>query len=150
MRLLPVILLAALAGCSPSPPPPAPAPVAPKPVAEVSPAAERVLRQLAADQKLAEPWYVRVALVWRGEPQIEVQLDRTPPGPDDVVTEAGNGLRCVIAREHLTYLRGCRVELVETRQGAGFDVTFPNRDAQDREAAKKWLREEEARRKGSR
>ena len=114
----------------------------------MSPAAERVLRQIAAEQKLAEPWYVRVTIAWRAEPQIEVQLDRTPAGPDDFVTEAGTGLRCVMAREHLTYLRGCRIELVEVPQGAGFDVTFPNRDARDREAAEKWLREEEARRKG--
>jgi Fe-S cluster assembly iron-binding protein IscA len=141
------IVVVTLGGCSSEPPPTAVS-VAPKPVVEVSPAAERVLRQIAAEQKLAEPWYVRLSVVWPAEPQIEVHLDRTPPGADDFVTEANTGLRCVIAREFLTYLRGCRVELVEVANGAGFDVTFPNRDARDREAADKWLREETLKRKG--
>jgi Fe-S cluster assembly iron-binding protein IscA len=148
MRLaLPPIVLAALAGCSDPPPPPAVS-VAPKPAVEVSPAAERVLRQIAAEQKLADPWYVRLSVSWRAEPQIEVHLDRTPAGPDDVVTEAPGGLKCVLARELLPYLRGCRVELVEVPEGAGFDVTFPNQDAREREVAARWLREEGAKRKG--
>ena len=87
MRLLAAIVVAAVAGCSSEPPPRA-VPVPPKPVVEVSPAAEQVLRQIAAEQKLAEPWYVRLSVAWRAEPQIEVHLDRTPPGPDDFVTEA--------------------------------------------------------------
>lgn len=147
MRLCRFAITFLVAGCSPDPPPPA-VPVAPKPAVEVSPAAERVLRQIAAEQKLADPWYIRLSVSWQAEPQIEVHLDRTPTGPDDFVTETNTGLRCVMARELLPFLHGCRVELVEVPAGAGFDVRFPNRDAREREAAAKWLREEAAKRKG--
>jgi Fe-S cluster assembly iron-binding protein IscA len=147
MRPCLLVLLLLVVGCSPDPPPAA-APAATKPIVEVTPAAERVLREIAAEQKLADPWYVRLSVTWQTEPQIEVHLDRTPPGPDDFVTEAADGLQCVMARDLLPYLRGSRVELVEVKEGAGFDVTFPNQDAREREAASKWLREEAAKRKG--
>jgi Fe-S cluster assembly iron-binding protein IscA len=53
----------------------------------------------------------------------------------------------VLARDLLTYLRGSRVEFVETPEGGGFDVTFPNQDAGEREAAGQWLREQTAKHK---
>ena len=64
-----------------------------------------------------------------------------PPGADDYAVEA-NGLNVVMARELLTYLRGSRVEFVETPDGARFDVTFPNQDPAERDAAGKWLRDQ--------
>src|SRR4051812_45509101 len=79
MRVLLLILPLALAGCSDKPTPVA-FPVAPKSPVEVSPMAERVLRQIAAEQKLEEPWYVRLSIAWKVEPEIEVHLDHSPPG----------------------------------------------------------------------
>ena len=143
MRLFLAALPLFLAGCSP-PPPPTAVPVTPKPVVEFSPRAERLLRQIAAEQKVADPWWVRLSVTWHPDPFIEVHLDRKPPGPDDYETEA-SGLKVVMARELLTYLRGSRVDFVETPDQTGFDVTFPNQDADEREAAGKWLREETAR-----
>jgi Fe-S cluster assembly iron-binding protein IscA len=139
------VALALLAGCSEKPPP-APVPVTPKPVVDVSPRAERFLRQIAIDQKVADPWWVRLSVSWRPDPFIEVHLDRTPPGPDDITVEAGV-LKVVMARDLLTYLRGSRVEFVETPEGGGFDVTFPNQDAAEREAAGRWLRDQTAKHK---
>jgi Fe-S cluster assembly iron-binding protein IscA len=146
MRRLFAIAVLVLAGCSP-PPAPVAVPVTPKPVVEISPRAEKVLRQIAVDQKVAEPWWVRLSVTWHPDPFIEVHLDRKPPGPDDYET-AASGLKVVLARNLLTYLRGSRVEFVETQEGAGFDVTFPNQDVDEREAAGKWLREETAKHKG--
>jgi len=143
IRPLTAVLL--LAGCSP-PPAPVAVPVSPKPVVEISPRAERLLRQIAVQQKVAEPWWVRLSVTWHPDPFIEVHLDRKPPGPDDFETEA-SGLKVVMARDLLTYLRGSRVEFVETPEGAGFDVTFPNQDAGEQEAAGRWLREETAKHK---
>jgi Fe-S cluster assembly iron-binding protein IscA len=143
-RLVPIAALL-LAGCS-DPSPPVAVPVTPKPVVEFSPRAERLLRQIAVEQKVADPWWVRISVSWRPDPFIEVHLDRKPPGPDDYETEA-SGLKVVMARELLTYLRGSRVEFVETAGQAGFDVTFPNQDAGEREAASRWLREQTAKHK---
>jgi Fe-S cluster assembly iron-binding protein IscA len=146
MRRLFAIAVLVLAGCSP-PPAPVAVPVTPKPVVEISPRAEKVLRQIAVDQKVAEPWWVRLSVTWHPDPFIEVHLDRKPLGPDDYET-AASGLKVVLARSLLTYLRGSRVEFVETPEGAGFDVTFPNQDVDEQEAAGKWLREETAKHKG--
>src|SRR5438270_6376638 len=107
MRPLLLILLALLAGCS-ARPTPAAVPVPPTPVVEIEPRAGSLLRQIAAQQKLAEPWWVRLSVRWDPAAQIAVDLDRTPPGPGDVTAEA-NGLKVVFARELLTYLRGCRI-----------------------------------------
>jgi Fe-S cluster assembly iron-binding protein IscA len=139
------LVLLMLTACSDKPTPVAFS-VPPKPVVEVSPMAERVLRQIAAEQKIEEPWFVRLSIVWKAEPEIEVTLDHTVPKPDDFTCSAG-GLQVVLARELLPYLRGSRIEMVNVQGGSGFDVTFPNRDAQDREAAGKWLREQQALRK---
>jgi Fe-S cluster assembly iron-binding protein IscA len=147
MRRLFAMAVLALAGCSP-PPAPVAVPVTPKPVVEISPRAEKVLRQIAVDQKVAEPWWVRLSVTWHPDPFIEVHLDRKPPGPDDFET-AASGLKVVLARNLLTYLRGSRVEFVETPERAGFDVTFPNQDVDEREAAGKWLKEETAKHKGA-
>lgn len=136
------MLVLFLAGCSP-PPAPVAVPVTPKPVVEIAPRAEQLLRQIAVDQKVAEPWWVRLSVTWHPDPFIEVHLDRKPPGPGDYETEA-RGLKVVMARDLLTYLRGSRVEFVETPEGGGFDVTFPNQDAGEREAAGQWLREQKA------
>jgi Fe-S cluster assembly iron-binding protein IscA len=106
-----------------------------------------MLRQIAAEQKLPDPWWVRLGVRWDPDPIIELHIDRKPPGSDDFTTEAG-GLNVVLARDLLTYLRGSRVEFVEEKEDAvGFDVTFPNQDADERAAASKWLREEKAKRK---
>jgi Fe-S cluster assembly iron-binding protein IscA len=142
-----VIALTLLSGCSDRPVPVA-VPVTRKPVVEISPRAEKVLRQIAVDQKLADPWWVRLSVTWRPEPFIEVHLDRKPPGPDDYTT-AANGLKVVLARELMTYLRGSRVDFVEAKEEGTFDVTFPNQDADEREAASKWLREQTTRHKAA-
>ena len=144
MRLLLPALL--LAGCS-QPPPPQAIPVAPKPVVELSPRAERMLRQIAAEQKVPEPWWVRLSVKWTPDPVIEIHIDRKAPGPDDYTTEA-SGLTVVLARDLLTYLRGSRVEFVDENENAvGFDVTFPNQSPDERAAASQWLREQKAKRK---
>ena len=145
MRRLFATAILVLAGCSP-PPTPVVVPVTPKPVVEISPRAEQVLRQIAVDQKVAEPWWVRLSVTWHPDPFIEVHLDRKPPDPNDYETEA-NGLKVVTARALLTYLRGSRVEFVEAPEGAWFDVSFPNQDADEREAAGRWLKEQTAKHK---
>jgi Fe-S cluster assembly iron-binding protein IscA len=142
-RFFPALVL--LAGCT-QPPPPQAVPVTSKPVIELSPNAESMLRQIAADQKVAEPWWVRLGLRWTPDPVIELHIDRQPPGPDDFTTEA-SGMNVVLPRELLTYLRGSRIELVMTKTAAGFDVTFPNQSPEEREASSQWLREQKAKRK---
>jgi hypothetical protein len=137
-----VIAAVLLAGCSDRPTPVI-VPVTPRPVVEVSPAAAKLLRRLAVESKLADPWWVRLSVSWHPDPFILVDLDRKTPGPDDYATEA-DGLKFVFARDLLTYLRGCRIEAIGTEKEVGFDVSFPNQDAQEREAAGRWLREEAA------
>jgi hypothetical protein len=107
-----------------------------------------VLRQIAVDQKLGPDWWVRMEVVWKPDAQIEVNLERKPPGPGDFSVEA-DGLRCVIRSDQKVYLKGARVELAWAKDGAGFDVSFPNRDANDRQAAAAWLKGENDRRKST-
>jgi Fe-S cluster assembly iron-binding protein IscA len=139
MRLLAVVGVF-LAGCSDKPAPVI-VPVTPRPVVEVSPEAAKLLRNIAIQSKLADPWWVRLSVSWHPDPFIHVDLDRKLPGPDDYTTEA-TSLKVVFARELMAYLRGSRIEVIQTADGVGFDVSFPNQNAGEREAAGKWLREE--------
>jgi Fe-S cluster assembly iron-binding protein IscA len=106
------------------------------------------LRQIAVDQKLGTQWWVRLDVVWKPDAQIEVNLDRKPPGPNDFVVEA-DGFRCVMSEEQKVYLKGSRVELFWTNEGAGFNVSFPNRDTNDKVAAAEWIKGENAKRKSA-
>jgi Fe-S cluster assembly iron-binding protein IscA len=145
-RLLPAALLAALAGCSPKPaaiPATAPAPTPARPVVEVTSAARELLTKVAADQKFGPDWSVRLTVVWKPDAQIEVTVEKDPSGPADEVHEA-DGVRVVMARDQAAYLKGALIDLVEVPNGWAFDVTFPHRDAGDREAASQWLRERSA------
>jgi Fe-S cluster assembly iron-binding protein IscA len=144
-RLPPIVFLAALVGCSPKPPAtpaatPAAAPAVSRPFVEVTPVARALLGKVAADQKFGADWWVRLNVVWKPDAQIVVTVEKDPPGPADEVHEA-NGVRVVMPGDQAVYLKGARIDLVEDEGGWAFDVTFPHRDARDREAANKWLRE---------
>ena len=138
-RFAPILLLAALAGCTPKPSAtPTAVPSTPRPSVEVTPAARELLGQVAKDQKFGADWWVRLAVVWKPDAQIVVTVERDRPGPNDVVHEA-DGVRVVMPGDQVVYLKGARIDLVEEQKGWAFDVTFPHRDARDREAASEWL-----------
>jgi Fe-S cluster assembly iron-binding protein IscA len=89
---------------------------------------------------------VRLEVVWKPDAQIEVSVVRNSQSGADHHVEA-DGLRVVMADSQKTYLKGARIALIELPVGIAFDVTFPNRDARDRELASQWLRSEQANRK---
>jgi Fe-S cluster assembly iron-binding protein IscA len=143
-RLAPALLLAALAGCTPRPTATSTAvPAAPRPFVEVTPAARELLWQVARDQKFGADWWVRLTVEWRPGAQVVLTVERNPPGPNDVAREA-DGLRVVMAGDQVVYLKGARIDLVQEEDRVGFDVTFPHRDAGDRQAANEWLRKASA------
>jgi Fe-S cluster assembly iron-binding protein IscA len=119
-----------------------------RPHVEVTARAQQALRLLAASQGLGQKWWVRLSLVWRDPPDIEVHIDREPPGPNDFEFDGG-GIRCVMANELKVYLKGAQVDWFEVQEGGGFDVTFDNQDDRDREASGAWYRAELARRRGN-
>jgi hypothetical protein len=146
-RLFVIFAVAVLAGCTSRTTSTIPsAAEAPRPFLEVSTQVREVFRQVAVDQKFGPEWWLRVEVVWKPDAQIEVNLERKPPGAGDFVVEA-NGLRCVMAREQKVYLKGARVDLLWAKESAVIDVSFPNRDGRDRLAAAEWLKSENAKRK---
>jgi Fe-S cluster assembly iron-binding protein IscA len=137
-HILAVVLLAQT-GCSPKPAAtPAVVPSNPPPVVEVTPIARDVLVRVAAEQKFGADWWVRLRVVWTPGPEIEVTVERAPPGPADEVHES-NGLKVALPRDQAVYLKGARVDLLKANRGAAFDVTFPYRTDSDRERANHWL-----------
>lgn len=140
-----VILLPAI-GCQDKATPGVALPLPPRPVVEITPEARVWLNKIAADQKLGPDWWVRMTVVFREQPEIEVALDRATPRKDDVVVEA-DGLRCVMAADQKVYLKGARVDWIKGKTKAGFDVTFPHRDVRDEDRASEWLRQETAKQK---
>ena len=141
-RLFPALLLTALAGCTPKPSAtPTAGPSTARPFVEVAPAARGLLGQVAKDQKFGTEWWVRLAVVWKPDAQIVVTVERDRPGPNDVVHEA-DGVRVVMPGDQVVYLKGARIDLVEEENGWAFDVTFPHREAGDREAANEWLKKQ--------
>ena len=140
------MLLLLAAGCSPKPTTPAVAPASPPlPFVEVTPVAKEVLVRVAAEQKLGPDWFVRLNVVWKPDPRIEVTIERHPPGPGDEVHEA-NGLKVVMANDQTPYLKGARIDLIQETGRIGFDVSFPYRTDRDRELANRWLVEQAERR----
>ncbi|HKB06587.1 MAG TPA: hypothetical protein VKD90_30605 [Gemmataceae bacterium] len=138
-------LLVAAIGCSPKPPAtPSAVPTTSRPFVEVTPIARELLTKVAGDQKLGSDWWVRLTVVWKPDPRIEVTVEKDPPGPADAVHEA-DGVRVVVANDQAVYLKGALIDLVEEQKGWAFDVTFPHRTDRDREAANQWLRERSAR-----
>lgn len=139
-RLPPVVLLVALAGCTPKPPVTSTAvPTAPRPFVEVTPVARQLLTKVAADQKFGPDWWVRLNVVWKPDAQILVTVEKDPPGPADEVHEADE-VRVVMPGDQVVYLKGALIDLVQAEGGWAFDVTFPHRTDRDREAANEWLR----------
>ena len=115
------------------------------PFVEVTPVAKEVLVRVAAEQKLGPDWCVRLNVVWKPDPRIEVTLERHPAGPADAVHEA-NGLRVVMANDQTPYLKGARIDLIQEADRIGFDVSFPYRTDRERELANRWLVEQAERR----
>jgi hypothetical protein len=97
------------------------------------------------DTKLGKDWWLRLDLVCRPEPEIEINLTRTPPGPTDILTNA-RGVRCVFARELSTYLTGVRIIWDENDKRGRFDVSFDDQTTAEHEASQRWLREQTAKR----
>jgi Fe-S cluster assembly iron-binding protein IscA len=148
-RLIPFAFVL-LAGCSSKPTAEfaqAPSPARGRAFAEIEPASARILAKLAEAQGFGPGWCVRLEVVWSPEAEIHVDLDRKPPGPDDFSVES-EGLTVVMSNVQKEYLKGARVTYFEVQQGAGFDVTFPNRTDRDRELANEWLKAETSKRKG--
>ena len=103
------------------------------------------LLKIADDQRLGNQWWVRLDVVWKPDPQIEVNIEKTPPGPHDFVVES-RGLLVVVSDNQKAFLKGAQVTLVGDGGLAAFDVTFPNRDESDRKLAAEWLQKEKAKR----
>jgi Fe-S cluster assembly iron-binding protein IscA len=147
-----LLLLASLlaAGCDSKPTPVAtPATVAPStpppPFVEIDAFTAEFLAKLAEAQGFGNDWSVRLEVVWEDIALVKVYLDKKAPGKDDHVVEAQN-LRVVMSNEQKVYLKGAKVRFFEVREGAGFDVTFPNRTEQDSEMANEWLKKENKKR----
>lgn len=121
-------------------------PVETSPIVEIEPDARTLLAQVARDQKFGPEWWVRLEVVWRKEAQIEVTVEKQPPGPSDFFIEA-DGLHVVMPDDQRVYLRGARVSLLKAKSGWAFDVTFPYRTERERQAASEWLLRETENRK---
>jgi Fe-S cluster assembly iron-binding protein IscA len=146
MRTSTLVAALLLAGCSQKPAAtPNADPGRPPPFVEITPVAKDVLVRVAAEQNLGPDWWVRLNVVWKPDPRIEVTMEKKPPGPADVVHEA-NGLRVVMAADQTAYLKGSLIDLVQEADRVGFDVTFPYRTDRDRELANHWLVEQADRR----
>ena len=57
------------------------------------------------DQKFGNQWWVRLEVVWRKEAQIDVTVEKNPPGPNDFFAEA-DGLHVVTPEEQIEYASG--------------------------------------------
>ena len=123
-------------------------PANPRPFVEVDPFARDVLTHIAADQKLGPEWWVRLEVAWKPEIQIEVNIEKKRPSPNDFVVDAGD-LHIVMADVQKVYLRGASISMHEVKDGIVFEVTFPNRDAADRQRAAQWLKRESEKRRGT-
>jgi Fe-S cluster assembly iron-binding protein IscA len=145
LRLTLIVFVAVGAGCTSKSSPHVSKPI-PRPPIEVSHEARQVLNQIATEQKLSD-WWLRFDLVWRRpELQLEVHMVRKPPGENDVVYDA-DGVRCVVPKELTDYLKHVRVDWLNEEPKGRFDFSFDNQTPAEREAGRKWLREEEERRK---
>jgi Fe-S cluster assembly iron-binding protein IscA len=145
--LLIVTSLTALVGCT-SPSTPQVSKPLPKPPIELSADARQILKQIASEQKLGEDWWLRFDLVWRPDAQVEITMVRERPGETDLVYDA-DGIRCTMPKELTTYLKNVRVEWIEDKPKGRFDVSFANQTSAEREAGRRWLREQEERRKAA-
>lgn len=116
------------------------------PIVEIEPDARNLLAQVARDQKFGPEWWVRLEVVWRKEAQINVTVEKHPPGPNDFFIEA-DGLHVVMPEDQRVYLRGARVSLLQGKSGWAFDVTFPYRTERERLMASEWLLRETEKRK---
>jgi Fe-S cluster assembly iron-binding protein IscA len=144
LRLALVSMVALAAGCTSKSSPHIGKPV-PRPPIEVSAEARQVLNQIASEQKLTD-WWLRFDLVWRPDPQLEVHMVRTPPGENDVVYDA-DGVRCIVPKELTDYLRHVRVDWLNQEPKGRFNFSFDNQTPAEREAGRKWLKEQEEQRK---
>jgi Fe-S cluster assembly iron-binding protein IscA len=144
MKRAAAFVVIALIGCSSKPTPEVSQPYV-RAMIDLSPEAREVVSKIATDTKLGKDWWLRLDLVWRAEPEIEINLTRTPPGPDDIVTDS-KGVRCVMARELRTYLTGVRVVWEENDKRGRFDVSFDDQSTAEHAASQRWLREETAKR----
>jgi len=146
LRLAHVAVVALAAGCTSKSSPQVNKPI-PRPPIEVSHDARQVLNQIATEQKFGTDWWLRFDLVWRRpELQLEVHIDRKPPGENDVVYDA-DGVRCIVPRELTDYLKHVRIDWLNEEPKGRFDFSFDNQTPAEREAGRKWLQEEEERRK---
>lgn len=143
-KLAPLLVLAAI-GCSSKPTPEVSLPYD-RPLIDLSHEAREVLPKIAKETKLGNEWWLRLDLVWKAEPQIEIHLTKKPPGPDDIIVDS-KGVRCIFARELKTYLTGVRILWEENPNGAGFDISFDDQTTAEHEASQRWLRAEIAKRK---
>jgi Fe-S cluster assembly iron-binding protein IscA len=110
-----------------------------RPFVEVEPKARELLAGIATEKKLGDEWCVKLEVVWKPDAQIEVNLERKA-GAKDFVVEA-DGLRFAMAADQKVYLKGAYISVSEVKGGVAFDVTFPNRDARDRQLAAEWLKQ---------
>jgi|GEM_PF-6785981 len=147
VRLIIVASLTALAGCTSQSTPQISKPL-PKPPIELSADARQVLKQIASEQKLGDDWWLRFDLVWRPDAQVEITMVRERPGETDFVYDADD-IRCAMPKELTTYLKNVRVEWIEDKPKGRFDVSFANQTSAEREAGRRWLRDQEERRKAA-
>jgi hypothetical protein len=113
-------------------------PVESSPIVEIEPDARDLLAQVAGDQKFGSEWWVRLEVVWRKEAQIDVTVEKQPPGPNDFFVKA-DGLHVVMPEEQKAYLLGARISLLKSKKGWAFDVTFPYRSEREQQLASEWL-----------
>src|SRR6476659_915140 len=85
-----------------------PLPAESPPIVEIEDDARDLLVRVARDQKFGNEWWVRLEVVWRKEAQIDVTVERQPPGPKDFFVEA-DGLHVVMPEEQKVYLKGARI-----------------------------------------
>jgi Fe-S cluster assembly iron-binding protein IscA len=147
LRLAFVAVAGVAVSCSPKSTPEVSRPI-PKPPIELSPDARQVLKQIASEQKLGDDWWLRFDLVWRPDAQVEITMVRERPGESDFVYDA-DGIRCAMPKELTSYLKNVRVDWIEDKPKGRFDVSFANQTSAEREAGRRWLREQEERRKAA-
>jgi hypothetical protein len=125
-----------------------PVPPQSRPIVEIEDNARDLLVQVAGDQKFGKQWWVRLEVVWRKEPQIDVAVEKNPPGPKDFFVEA-DGLSVVMPEDQKVYLKGARISLLQGKNGWAFDVTFPYRNDREQQVASEWLLRETEKQKAA-
>ena len=100
-------------------------PTAPAAFLKASAAATEKIRELMADEGLAEGHGLRVRVVGGGCHGFSYSLNFDGPSAQDHVMQLG-GVDFIVDKFSAPYLMGAEIDYVDSLQGAGFKITNPH------------------------